>query len=296
MGVVVVVVNQKGGVGKTSSLASLAQLLVEDGHHVLCCDMDPQRNLDMLAGRGMAVPLKDTETRTMLDVLNGECDIKDAIVRDTPIGDLIRASSRMSGWTGAPVISQEEFDALRGEPVQLRDFLLDRFESGAANPNNVLRRKLAPLIDEYDYVLIDTNPSLMVLTLNALFAADYVLVPVSTDDFSREAVAELWNTLQTVNYYDPTKDIKVAGLLVTQSNRNTKVAARYFDGFEAWAQKKGTILFDTKIRYSTKAKEATAARKTIIDYVQHRGGIAEDYINFKKEFVDRIETLEQGRA
>ena len=95
MSVVISVTNQKGGVGKTVTVSTLASALTSRGFRVLAVDLDPQRNLDMVAGRGMAIPVEDTATKSVLDVLKGDCSMADAIVQSN-LGDLVRASSRLS--------------------------------------------------------------------------------------------------------------------------------------------------------------------------------------------------------
>lgn len=286
---IISVTNQKGGVGKTTMLSSLAALLTQRGYKVLCVNLDPQRNLDMFAG--CAIGLNDVTTLSTLHIMQGRCAISEAIV-STPIGDLVRASSQLSSWQGRPIIEEAEFNMWQNDPIFLRDTLAERFEEKRRSPDtNVLRDALTTVNDKYDYILLDTNPSLMLLTMNALYAADYVLVPVFTDDFSRSAVGELWNTIQSINYYDRTHKITVAGLVVTKSSRRTRVANQYYRAFEHTARQMDTILFDTKIRQSVAASEATAVKQTIISYAP-KDEVTKDYERLADEFIVRIRTLE----
>lgn len=291
---IISVTNQKGGVGKTTLIASLAQILTEKGYKVLSLNLDPQRNLDMMAGKGVAIKIDDKDTPSMLQVMNGECDIQDAIIK-TPLGDLVRASSLLSGWTGQSLLTMSEYVQMQNDPAMLLSYLRDKYDKfGHISEQHVLRERLKEISKNYHYVLLDTNPSLMILTMNALCAADYVLIPAFCDDFSRAAIIELWNTIQLLNYYEPERELKVAGIVVTKSSKRTIVAQSYYDNFEERAKKMNTILFKTKIRQSVLANEATTAGQTVVDYASGKD-IARDYRAFAKEFVKRIDELEGGK-
>lgn len=293
---IISITNQKGGVGKTTMLASLARLLTQDGYRVLCINMDPQRNLDMMAGQGFAIPPNDLETPSLLHVMQGECDIEDAIV-ESPLGDLVRASNLLSGWSGPELLTRSEFESFQDRPVELRDLLAARFhEMENTPPFHVLRKKLANISNSYDYIFMDTNPSLMLLTMNALYAADYVLVPVFPDNFSRTAVNELWDTIQNITYYEPTHRLQVAGLVMTKTAKRTFVTREFTNSFQKFADATGTILFESRIRQATLAGEATGARQPVVDYAGPKADITKDYIALKNEFVQRIDNLEKERC
>lgn len=291
---IISVTNQKGGVGKTTMLSTLASILTERGYNVLSINLDPQRNLDMMAGREVAIKINDTESLGILQVLRDGININDTIVQ-TPLGDLIRASSLLSGWTGSRPITESEFERLKNNPNAVCNLLTQRFAKLREIPDNhILRERLKDLRGSYDYIFLDTNPSLMLLTMNALYAADYVLIPVFTDDFSRTALGELWNTIQNINYYEPSKQLRVAGLVVTKSNNRTLVARKYYSSFKSMADKMGTVLFDTKIRQSVAASEATAMGRTIVQHAP-RDAVADDYRRLADEFVKRMEALKHGK-
>lgn len=287
---IISVTNQKGGVGKTTMLSSLATILTQRGYKVLSINLDPQRNLDMLAGGNVAIPLGDTRSPSILSVLRNEISLRDAIV-NTPMGDLIRASSQLSSWTGQEVITEGEFIMLKEKPEELVRHLERRFSRIQKVPDtHVLRSHLQDLQNEYDYIFLDTNPSLMLLTMNALYAADCILIPVFTDQFSLAAVRELWDTIQTINFYEPGRQLKIAGIVVTKSNNRTIVAKSYYSAFEKRAAAMNTILFNAKIRQSIAASEATTVGKTIISYAP-RDKVADDYRQLADEFVQRIKNL-----
>lgn len=292
---IISVTNQKGGVGKTTMLSSLATLLTQQGYKVLSVNLDPQRNLDMVAGPKVAIPLGDTQSLSILSVLRGEVSIRDAIIH-TPLGDLIRASSQLSGWTGQVVITEGDYLGMKDDPQALTDYIGQRFAQIRETPDtHVLRKHLWPLRDEYDFIFLDTNPSLMLLTTNALYAADCVLIPVFTDDFSLAAIRELWDTIQGINYYEPGRRLEVAGIVVTKSDKRTLVARSYYTAFAKRAAKMGTVLFDTKIRQSVAASEATAARKTIINYAP-RDKVADDYRELAAEFIHRVKAIKEAKV
>ena len=297
---IISITNQKGGVGKTTMLASLATLLTQAGYKVLCIDLDPQRNLDMMAGREFVINPNDTETPSLLHVLNRQIPIQDAIVH-TELGDLVRASSLLPSWAGEPVISESEFHDLEQSPEAVCNFLRKRFQQIRDNPTtHVLRHHLKDLKAQYDYIFLVTNPSLMLLTMNALYAADYVLIPVFPDDFSKAAINDLWDTIQNIVYYESFSSeghrLRVAGMVVTKSDKRTRVSREYYKFFEKKAEKMDSILFKTEIRRSVIASEATAAGQSIVSYAYPGEGIVQDYKALMKEFIDRINYLEENRG
>ena len=209
MGVIISVTNQKGGVGKTVTVSSIASILTSQGYKVLVINLDPQRNLDMVAGKGIAIARSDTKSLSILNVLQGECHIADVIVPSN-LGDLARASSFLSQWTGRRLISRDEYETLSKD--EMFNLIEERHRAGwGANDADVLNQELKLIRNQYDYIIMDTNPSLTLLTLNSLYAADYVLIPAFTETASKDAILELWDTIQNVRYYNPDKKLQVLG-------------------------------------------------------------------------------------
>lgn len=292
MGVAISITNQKGGVGKTVTVSTMASALTMQGYKVLLINLDPQRNLDMVAGKGVAIRRGDTESLSVLNVLRGECSLEDAIVH-TEIGDLVRASSMLSQWTGRHLISRDEFRDMDKDAVY--SLMEQRYNDGWGERDaEVLAKELQSVKDKYDYILMDTNPSLTLLTLNSLYAAEYVLIPAFTEAASRDAITELWDTINGIKYFNPAKYLEIAGILITKYAVRSKNAKRYVGLYHKLAQKMGTILFETKIRNSVSVSEYMTAQVDLLHY-DKSGNTAQDYLVFVEEFKARIKEMEAVR-
>ncbi len=195
MGKILAVVNQKGGVGKTTSAVNLTAALTEAGKRVLLCDFDPQAN----ATSGLGVEKRKLH-RSVYDVVIDEIPAKDAIVH-TDFGDVLPSATDLAG---AAI-----------ELISLPD------------SNYRLKKALETVRNDYDYILIDCPPSLELLTLNGLAAADGILVPVQCEYYALEGLADLMTTLRLVKKrMNPGLDI--FGVLLTmfdgRTNFSTQVA------------------------------------------------------------------------
>ena len=204
MGIILAVVNQKGGVGKTTTAVNLAAALTEQGLRVLVCDFDPQAN----ATSGLGVDKRKLK-HTSYTMLIGESTPEQAVV-STKYADLIPSSADLAG-AGVELIS------------------MDRRE-------RQLRHELDSLRERYDVIFIDCPPSLEMLTLNGLVAADEILIPVQCEYFALEGLSDLMATLRTVKRrLNPGLDI--FGVILTmfdgRTNFSTQVAQevrRHFPG------------------------------------------------------------------
>lgn len=298
MGVVITFANQKGGVGKSLTVSAVASILTSQKKKVMVINLDPQRNVDMAAGPGIAIKRTDVVTPSILHVLSGEKTLEQILV-PTQIGDLARASSQLYQWTGSKIITKEEFSTIPNTPdgwKELYDIMSQRFAAENYESQNLhaIEKQLVELRKRYDYVLIDTNPSLTLLTLNSLYAADYVVIPAFPEDSSRQAILELWDTIQGITYYDPGRYLKVAGILMTKVSQRSVVRRLYASKYSKIADKIGTIQFNTHIRQAIAASEYLAQETDIIRY-DPNGTIAEDYTQFVKELTTRIAKLEADR-
>lgn len=184
-------VNQKGGVGKTTTAVSLTAALTQLGKRVLLCDFDPQAN----ATSGLGVEKHDVQN-TIYDVIINAVPVKSAIVH-TKFGDLLPSGAALAG-AGIELVS------------------LDRREFR-------LKDALEPLSKDYDFILIDCPPSLELLTLNALCAADQVVIPVQCEYYALEGLSDLMTTLRAVKRaYRP--DIAIFGLVLTMYDGRTNLS------------------------------------------------------------------------
>lgn len=296
MGHVISITNQKGGVGKTLTATSLASILTSRGYNILSIDLDPQCNFDQVAGGPGEIKQYDTKSLSILNVLNQECTIEDAIV-ETDIGKLVRSTPNLSQWTGRPFFSRTEYDRLRNQLGMKSDEIVkvmdDRFQSGwGATEHKTLDWELRDVRNKYDFIILDTNPSLTLLTLNSLYTADYILIPVFPEEPSRKAVLELYDTINDLiasNHGEVTAQI--VGILITKYKHRTKVSRAYAAQYKKLAKSMGTILFETKIREGISVIEYTNKKRDLIRYAPN-STVAQDYQTFVNEFLTRISVME----
>lgn len=300
MGIVTTFTNQKGGCGKTVTISSVARCLyILKKAKILLIDLDPQRNLDMALG--MQVPRTDTETPTLYHVLTGRASLKDVIVHGD-FCDLAPASNQMYGWSIQSGLSKEEYLEHRNDPDWLLAALAERFSPEyeaqvSYRYTHLIEEQVKTVIDDYDYVLIDTNPSLSLLTLNGINAARLpgsgLVIPCFCEESSREALAELRDTQMVLNA-NSDQPISIFGILLTKYEGKTRVAKRYERYFKHMAKSIGTIVFDQKIRSSVSVKEYVEAGMDLISY-DPGCNASLDYMEFTKELLKRIEKLEGKR-
>lgn len=241
--------NQKGGVGKTTTTCAVAAGLKKRGYRVLVVDLDPQGNLGFSVGA-------DTETSaTIYDVLKGEVKVQFAIQK-TAAMDIIISSILLSG-------------------IEL--------EFTKTGREYLLKEALKPIRDLYDYILLDTPPALGILTINAFTASDSIIVPMLSDIFSLQGIAQLYETVERVKKYcNP--NIAVAGILLTKYNPRTLLSREIRGTVELIAQDLNIRVFDSFVRSGVAASEAQSVQKSIFDY-SPRSNIARDYNNFLDELL-----------
>lgn len=249
MAKIVAIVNQKGGVGKTTTSVSLTAALTEAGQHVLLCDFDPQAN----ATSGMGVD--KTLSKGIYEVVIGEVPAADAIVH-TRWGDVLPSNK-----------------ALAGAGVEL--IALDHRES-------LLRKALESVRNSYDYILIDCPPSLELLTLNSLCAADSLLVPVQGEYFALEGLSDLMNTVRLVRRSLNTH-LELEGVLLTMFDGRTNLALQVAEEVKHYFPGK---VYATVIPRNVRLSEAPSHGKPITAYDRASRG-CEAYTALAAEFLKR---------
>ena len=193
MGKIIAVVNQKGGVGKTTTAVNLTACLHDLGLKVLLCDFDPQAN----ATSGLGIEKRKIKHSTY-DVVINETSAVEAVVK-TKFGDVLPSSADLAG-AAVELIAMEA-------------------------PNQRLKNALAPLKDEYDLIFIDCPPSLEMLTLNALAASDGILVPVQCEYYALEGLSDLMATLRAVKKrINP--NLEIFGVALTMFDGRTNISAQ----------------------------------------------------------------------
>ncbi|MBR2131101.1 MAG: ParA family protein [Oscillospiraceae bacterium] len=249
MGKIIAIVNQKGGVGKTTTCVSLAAALKEKGQRVLLCDFDPQAN----ATSGMGVD--KTISQGIYDVLINGID-PEKRVTTTRYGDVLPSCKSLAG-AGIEMIGMEGREML-------------------------LRRALEKLSPNYDYILIDCPPSLELLTLNGLCAADSVLVPVQAEYFALEGLSDLMNTIRIVRR-SLNKNLELEGVLLTMFDTRTNLAIQVSEEVKRFFPGK---VFATVIPRNVRLSEAPSHGKPITAYDRTSRG-CEAYTALAEEFIRR---------
>lgn len=251
MGKILAITNQKGGVGKTTTTINVAAALAANDLRVLVIDSDPQGN----ATTGMGAT-KDPDRPSLYQVLLGKAEIADAVVHTGFEGlDLVPGDKNLVG------ANLELVDTPR------REFRLhDKLESARA---------------QYDFILIDCPPALDLLTLNALIAADSVLVPIQCEFFALEGISELMDTIQRLrdSFEHP---LEIEGILLTMFDDRTNLTRQVANDLRDFF---GDQVFQTVIPRSIRLAEAPSHGQTILAYdVRSRG--AESYIRLAKEILE----------
>ena len=252
VGQVIALANQKGGVAKTTTTLNLGVALVERGKRVLCVDLDPQSNLTMSQGID-----PDELDRTMFDVL----------VHKTPLED---------------VILEREID-LAASSIDLAGAELAL--SSMIGRERALQKALLPVRGRYDFVLIDTPPSLGLLTINALTAADGVIVPVQCEYLSLRGLVQLEHTLSAIRE-NLNPRVKIIGILPTMyDSRSLHVR----EAVEILEENFGDLVFKTRIRKTIRYAEAPVKGQSVLLY-EPKGQAAEAYRALAEEVLKREQT------
>lgn len=228
---VITVTNQKGGVGKTTTVSALVCGLKQRGARVLGIDLDPQGNL------GFTLGLDIGECKTVYDVLTGACSIGQAISH-TEYGDILASDIMLS-------TAEVEFTAPR------REFMLSQ--------------QLENVKPFYDFIIIDTPPALNILTINAYVASTGLIVPMEAEVLSLVGVSQIQDTIETVrNSFNP--NLKVLGILLNKYDRRLTLSREILELADSVAEQMGSHVFPAKIRRSVNVAAAPAHGQSILTY------------------------------
>ena len=253
MGKVIAIANQKGGVGKTTTAINLAASLAVLEKKVLIIDADPQANTTS----GLNFSPTDDLKRTLYEVLMGEIDIHDALIQ-TEIASMHMIPSHIN---------------LVGVEIELVE---------APDRESILKNKLAHLREEYDFIIIDCSPSLGLITVNSLTAADSVIIPVQPEFFALEGLGKLLQTIRLVQG-GPNPNLTIEGFVVTMFDGRTKVHNQVLGELKEHFKE---MVFDTIIQRNIRLSEAPSHGKPIILYDVICNGTT-NYLSLAREVLEK---------
>jgi len=258
MTAIITIANQKGGVGKTTTAINLSAAIADRGKRTLLIDLDPQANSTIAFYHSGEV------ASSMFDVLNESHTAMAAVVKPTSDPMLFLGPGRLVLAKLEQVLAGQ-FDA----PFRLKD-------------------ALAPVLKDYDYIVLDTPPSLGILTVNALVASTHLLVPIQAAYFAIEGTDDLLETYERIRAR-PNPGLKVLGVVITLYDKRTNISK---DTHGQIRSVFGEVLFKTKITKNVRLEESPAYKETILTFAPKSPGAVE----YKKLAGEVIQRVEENRA
>lgn len=250
---IISIANQKGGVGKSTTALALSSGLAYCNFKVLCLDLDPQGNLTS------SVEYDENQAQNFkyscLDVLSRNVDIQKTIIHN------------------------KVFDIIPSNPnLVTADIMFTK-----VGKEFILKEALEPILNDYDYIIIDTPPALGIITVNALTCCTKVLIPAQADIYSIQGISQLYDTIQTIKKYcNPS--ISIMGILLTRYNSRAIINRDIANTLEDVAISLNSKLFKTKIRECVAIKEAQTVHKDIFSY-SSKSNASKDYIDLVNEIL-----------
>lgn len=248
---VIVIANEKGGAGKTSTAAAIWYYLNSHGRAALGVDLDPQGNFSFTAGAR-------TDGATIMGALMRETQTA-ATIQHTRAGDFIAASPLQNAADTTLNMIGKEYR---------------------------LKECLEEIAGGYEFCIVDTAPHIGILTINALTAADHVILPMQADIFSIAGAGQLWQNMKDIRqYYN--HSLQVDGILLTRYSDRTRLSKDLRDMLQAQADTMHTKVFRQTIREAVAVRESQVLQKSIFEHAP-KSAVAQDYQNFIEEFLGGI--------
>lgn len=258
---VIAIANQKGGVAKTTTTRNLGTVLANQDKKVLLIDSDPQGSLSICCGYSNIRALSNTLADILISVADTKqipSNIEDYILPVETNLDLIAANGSLTNAMAA--ISQMKLGR-----------------------ENVLKKILPQIEKNYDFIIIDCQPSLDILPLNALVAANEIIITAQPDALSKEGAQALVETIAEIKEYGLNHNLKITGILITMCDKRTKEARNMIDDFKS-SFGKYVKIFDAEIPYSTKVRESNRKGKSVLQHAPFSKA-AQEYEKFTKEII-----------
>jgi chromosome partitioning protein len=251
---IIAITNQKGGVGKTTTTINLAAALASKGVRTLVVDLDPQGNSSM----------------SFLDIHELKQSMYDALTEShIHFADIIRPADKVEGLSIAP--------------AQISLAKIEAKLIGELDSHYRLKDELASVQDSYDYIIIDTPPTLGIITVNALVAATHVLIPVQASYFALEGTDDLLETIDKIKVR-ANPQLQILGALITMYDKRTLLAK---DIYEQIQHVFGNKVFETVITKSVRLEESPAYRESIFTFAPRSTG-AFEYYRLSEEVLSRV--------